>query len=152
MPKIRLLWYSLYMGSLFIFFLNFYLFMIVTQRERQREADNSEVHSSWLSRESPETQRSDCSQWWQLNNVPLDWLSVLPVSPFPAPPLLFLGVTFQNKLPGDPWVAQRFGACLWPRARSCRPGIESQVGLPVHGACFSLCLFSASLSLCDYHK
>ena len=42
--------------------------------------------------------------------------------------------------PRDPWVAQRFGACLWPRARSWRPGIESHVGLPVHGACFSLCL------------
>ena len=50
---------------------------------------------------------------------------------------------------GDPWVAQRFGACLWPRARSWRPGIESHIGLLVHGACFSLCL---SLSLCDYHK
>ena len=41
---------------------------------------------------------------------------------------------------GDPWVAQRFGACLWPRAWSWRPGIESHIGLPVHGACFSLCL------------
>ena len=40
----------------------------------------------------------------------------------------------------DPWVAQRFGACLRPRARSWRPGIESHVGPPVHGACFSLCL------------
>ena len=55
----------------------------------------------------------------------------------------------------DPWVAQWFGACLWPRARSWRPGIESHVGLLVHGACFSLCLclcLSLSLSLCDYHK
>ena len=41
---------------------------------------------------------------------------------------------------GDPWVAQRFSACLWPRAWSWRPGIKSHVGLPVHGACFSLCL------------
>ena len=49
----------------------------------------------------------------------------------------------------DPWVAQRFGACLWPRARSWRPGIESHIGLPVHGACFSLCLcLCLSLSLC----
>ncbi|CAD7683628.1 unnamed protein product [Nyctereutes procyonoides] len=47
----------------------------------------------------------------------------------------------------DPWVAQRFGACLWPRARSWRPGIESHVGLPVHGACFCL-----SLSLCKVTK
>ncbi|CAD7691243.1 unnamed protein product [Nyctereutes procyonoides] len=60
---------------------------------------------------------------------------------------------FENKHPGDPWVAQRFGACLWPRARSWRPGIESHIGLPVHGACFSLCLcLCLSFSLCDYHK
>ena len=59
----------------------------------------------------------------------------------------------QNLTSQDPWVAQRFGACLWPRARSWRPGIESHVGLPVHGACFSLCLcLCFSLSLCDYHK
>ncbi|XP_041588038.1 sperm-associated antigen 4 protein isoform X7 [Vulpes lagopus] len=53
----------------------------------------------------------------------------------------------------DPWVAQWFGACLWPRARFWRPGIESHIWLPVHGACFSLCLcLCLSLSLCDYHK
>uniref|UniRef100_A0A8C0Z1Z0 Peroxisomal testis enriched protein 1 n=1 Tax=Canis lupus familiaris TaxID=9615 RepID=A0A8C0Z1Z0_CANLF len=44
----------------------------------------------------------------------------------------------KNDIFWDPWVAQRFGACLWPRARSWRPGIDSHVGLPVHGACFSL--------------
>ena len=57
----------------------------------------------------------------------------------------------QNMACRDPWVAQRFGACLWPRARSWRPGIESHIRLPVHGACFSLCLclcLSLSLSLC----
>ena len=49
----------------------------------------------------------------------------------------------------DPWVAQQFSACLWPRARSWRPGIESHVRLPVYGACFSLCLcLCPSLSLC----
>ena len=58
---------------------------------------------------------------------------------------------------GDPWVAQRFGPCLWPRAQSWRPGIESHIGLPVHGACFSLCLclclsLSLSLCVCDGHK
>ena len=58
-----------------------------------------------------------------------------------------------------PWVAQQFGACLWPRARSWRPGIESHVGLPVHGVYFSLCLclclplsLSISLYQCGYHK
>ena len=29
----------------------------------------------------------------------------------------------------DPWVAQWFGACLWPRVRSWSPGIESRVRL-----------------------
>ena len=61
----------------------------------------------------------------------------------------------KNTINWDPWVAQRFGACLWPRARSWRPGIESHIGLPVHGACFSPCLclcLSLSLSLCAYHK
>ena len=61
-------------------------------------------------------------------------------------------IQYKNKW-WDPWVAQRFGACLWPRARSWRPGIESHVGLSVHGACFSLCLCPClSLSLCDCHK
>uniref|UniRef100_A0A8C0S5M8 Tubulin beta 6 class V n=1 Tax=Canis lupus familiaris TaxID=9615 RepID=A0A8C0S5M8_CANLF len=61
-----------------------------------------------------------------------------------------VGVSFtgENGAPWDPWVVQRFGTCLWPRARSWRPGIESHVGLPVHGACFSLCLcLCLSLSL-----
>ena len=52
-------------------------------------------------------------------------------------------------------MAQRFGACLWPRARSWRPGIESHVRLPVHGACFSfrLCLcLSLSLSVTIKNK
>ena len=31
---------------------------------------------------------------------------------------------------GDPWVAQRFGACLWPRMRFWSLGIEYHVGLP----------------------
>ena len=35
----------------------------------------------------------------------------------------------KKKKKGDPWVAQRFGACLWPRARSRSLGIESHVGL-----------------------
>ena len=35
-----------------------------------------------------------------------------------------------KKLMRDPWVAQRFGACLWPRARSWSLGIESRVELP----------------------
>ena len=31
---------------------------------------------------------------------------------------------------GDPWVAQQFSTCLWPRARSWSPGDESCLGLP----------------------
>ena len=61
--------------------------------------------------------------------------------------LLYLLLLFK-KICRDPWVAQRFGTCLWPRARSWRSGIESHIGLPVHGACFSLCLcLCLSLSL-----
>ena len=46
-------------------------------------------------------------------------------------------------------MAQRFGACLWPRARSWISRIESHVRLLVHGACFSLCLcLCLSLSHC----
>ena len=40
----------------------------------------------------------------------------------------------------DPWVAQRFGACLWPRAPSWRPGIESHVGLPAGSPMWDLIL------------
>ena len=35
----------------------------------------------------------------------------------------------QDSTTGDPWVAQRFGACLWLGAWSWSPGIESHVGL-----------------------
>lgn len=52
---------------------------------------------------------------------------------------------------GDPWVVQWFGTCLWPMSRSWRPGMESHVGLTVHGAYFYLCL-CLCLSLCDYQK
>ena len=62
---------------------------------------------------------------------------------------LLEGSLYIKRTTGDPWVAQQFGACLWPRARSWRPRIESHVGLPVHGAWFSLCLcLCLSLSLC----
>ena len=52
-----------------------------------------------------------------------------------------------KKIPGDPWVAQRFSACLWPKARSWSPGIEAHVRLPT----WSLLLpppLSLPLSLC----
>ena len=47
----------------------------------------------------------------------------------------------------DPWVAQRFGICLWPRARSWRPGIESHVGLLAWSLLLPLPM-SLPLSLC----
>ena len=60
---------------------------------------------------------------------------------------------FKVPLLGDPWVVQRFSTCLWPRARSWRPGMESHVGLLVHGACFSLCLcLCLSLSVTIINK
>ena len=48
-------------------------------------------------------------------------------------PLSHLGCPNIFKLKGvfgDPWVAQRFGACLQPRACSWSPEIESHVRLP----------------------
>ena len=51
---------------------------------------------------------------------------------------------------GDPWVAQRFGACHWPRARSWSPGTQSHVRLLAWSLLLplpmSLCL-SLSVSL-----
>ena len=32
----------------------------------------------------------------------------------------------------DPWVAQRFSTCLWPRSWSWSPRIKSHIGLPAH--------------------
>ena len=62
---------------------------------------------------------------------------------------------------GDPCMAQRFGACLWPGARSWSPGIESRVGLPAWSLLLPLLLplpvslplsLSLSLSLYVYHE
>ena len=75
--------------------------------------------------------------WWACENVQLLWKTVWRV-------LEILKI-------GDPWVVQWFGTCLWPMSRSWRPGMESRVGLTVHGAYFYLCL-CLCLSLCDYHK
>ena len=47
----------------------------------------------------------------------------------------------------DPWVAQRFSACLQPGVWSWSPGIKSHVG-SLHGACFPSACVSASLALC----
>ena len=52
----------------------------------------------------------------------------------------------------DPWVAQRFGACLWPRAWSWRPGIKSHVGLPVHGAASASACLSLSVTIINKFK
>ena len=56
---------------------------------------------------------------------------------------------------GDPWVAQRFRACLWPRARSWSPGIESRMGLPAWSLLFPLPVslpLSLSLSIMNLKK
>ena len=69
--------------------------------------------------------------------------------------ILFFYFHFLKVSCRDPWVAQRFSAYLWPRARSWRPGIESHIGLLVHGACFSFCLclcLSLSLSVTIINK
>ena len=41
---------------------------------------------------------------------------------------------------GDPWVAQQFSACLWHRAWSWSPGIESHIGFPAWSLLLLLCL------------
>ena len=52
-----------------------------------------------------------------------------------------------NAPTGDPWVAQQFSDCLWPRAWSWSPGINSHVRLPAWS--LLLCLpVSLPLSLC----
>ena len=61
--------------------------------------------------------------------------------------ILTSGIYFKIHHLGNPWVAQRFSACLWPRRRSWSPGIESRIGLPA----WSL-LLSLPLSLYVYHK
>ena len=68
-------------------------------------------------------------------------LSLKPGWPLPAE------TTFKKKeKPRDPWVAQRFSACLWPRARSWSCGIGSHVGLPARSlllpppVCLPLCV------------
>ena len=60
--------------------------------------------------------------------------------------IFFHSFSYKTKM-RDPWVAQRFGACLWPRARSWRPGIESHVGLPAWSLLLPLPV-SLPLSLC----
>ena len=54
-----------------------------------------------------------------------------------------------NENEGDPWVAQWFGACLWPRARSWRPGIESHIRLPAWSLILPLPI---TLPLCVSHE
>ena len=75
--------------------------------------------------------------WWACEQVQPLWKTLW-------------GVLEKLKI-GDPWVVQGFGTCLWPMSRSWWPGIESHVGLTVHGSCFSICL-CLCLSLRDYHK
>ena len=54
---------------------------------------------------------------------------------------------------GDPWVAQWFSACLWPRARSWGPGIESHIRLPAWSLPLPLPLpVSPPLSFCVSHE
>ena len=80
-------------------------------------------------------------------------------SNWPSGPLVFFSSRALNShtcalnspIKGDPWVAQWFGACLWPRAWSWSPGIESHVWIPAWSLLFPLPVslpLSLSLSLC----
>ena len=55
---------------------------------------------------------------------------------------------------GDPWVAQRFGACLGPGRDPGDPGSNPTSGSRcMEPASPSACVSAPlSLSLCDYHK
>ena len=59
---------------------------------------------------------------------------------------------------GDPWVAQRFGACLWPSPPPAfgdpgDPGSNPTSGSRcMEPASPSACVSASLLSLCDYHK
>ena len=80
----------------------------------------------------------------------LSWAFVLPwactlLSKFPS-----IYWHFWIPLIRDAWVAQRLSICLWLRAWSWGPGIESWIRFPV-GACSSLCL-CLCLSLCVFHE
>ena len=125
---------------LFFFFNFFYLFMIFRERERERGRDIGRGRSRLYAlgaRRGIQSRVSRIAPWAkgrrQTAAPPRD-----PVNKY----------FYQKGNTWDPWVAQRFSACLWPRAQSWRPGIESHIRLPVHGACFSLCLcLCLSLSL-----
>ena len=60
----------------------------------------------------------------------------------------------KNPNPRDPWVAQRFGACLWPGADPGDPGSNPTSGSRcMEPASPSACVSaSLSLSVCDYHE
>ena len=62
------------------------------------------------------TLHSPCASSWDLP-------SSRSVSKFPFS--FFFKILCIKVSQRDPWVAQRISACLWPRARSWRPGIES---------------------------
>ena len=144
--------------------------MIVTQRERERERKRQtqeEVEAGCMHREpnvgldpgSPGLHPGPKAGAKPLRHPGIleqafDMRVIIPLPPRAARvnknshKALSTCLAVINACCGDPWVAQRFGACLWPRARSWGPRIESHIGLPVHGACFSLCLcLCLSLSL-----
>ena len=58
---------------------------------------------------------------------------------------ILLKTVLKNTTLGDPWVAQWFGPCLWPREWSWGPGIKSHIRLPAWSLLLSACV-SASLN------
>ena len=57
------------------------------------------------------------------------------------------GLILFNVLSWNPWVAQQISTCLWPRAWSWKPGIESDIGLSAWSLLLPLPV-SLPLSLC----
>ena len=133
---------SKYSSSSFFFFFKIDLFMIEreSQRHRQREkqAPRQEPDTG-LDPRTPGPQDPRTTPWPR--DPPFHDLSVQNYKPHLfvhsislIPALRYSNIFFKKSLslssptrikaPGDPWVAQLFGTCLWPGARSWSPGMD----------------------------
>ena len=67
--------------------------------------------------------------------------------PLPVRNNLKAGTMVEKKKDWDAWVAQWLSVCLWLRAWSRSPGIESCIGLPTGSLLLPLACVSASLRI-----
>ena len=135
----------------YFYFLRFYLFIHERQRERGRERERERQQHRRREKQAPCQEPDVGLDCGSPGSRPGPKPSTKPLS-HPGIPDIISIVKIAHL---DPWVAQRFSACLWPRARSWSPGIESHIRL----LAWSLLLpppvslpLSLSPSLCVYHK